>query len=144
MKLCGKRKAAGAGVWAHAILRSEALAKAAAALPASVLPKRRRVTVFISQQGYHGGNEAKLDRNGAIPLTDTVWEKPVMTDSFLYRVAPTGCAVTFFAPGRTHQMKPPAITRPIAMSCVPDMAPPKTEPRPGSSRRNSRKKRATP
>jgi hypothetical protein len=61
-----------------------------------------------------------------------------------YRVAPTGCAVTFLAPGRSHQISPPPITSPIAINCVPVIAPPNTDPRPGSSRKYSRKNRATP
>src|ERR1700685_590757 len=61
-----------------------------------------------------------------------------------YRVALTVYASTVFEPGRSHQIRPPPMTSPMAMSCVPVMAPPKTDPRPGSSRRYSRKKRATP
>src|SRR5213083_1586848 len=54
-----------------------------------------------------------------------------------YRVAAAN--VTFGA-GRRYQIRPPVSTRPIAMSCVPVKAPPKTEPRPGSPRKNSIKK----
>src|SRR6478672_7621395 len=61
-----------------------------------------------------------------------------------YRAAPTGWGVMCLAPGRSHQMKPPASTMPIAINCVPDITPPKTVPRPGSSRMNSRKNLATP
>ena len=35
-------------------------------------------------------------------------------ESAPYRVAPTACAVTFFAPGRSHQINPPPSTRPMA------------------------------
>ena len=58
-----------------------------------------------------------------------------------YRDAGADC---LFVPGLSHQIRPPPITRPIAINCVPDITPPKTDPRPGSSRRNSRKNRATP
>ncbi len=54
----------------------------------------------------------------------------------IYRVA---CAGTVFNPGRNHQISPPSTTNPIEISCVPVMIPPNTDPRPGSSRMNSRK-----
>src|SRR5207249_2564369 len=40
---------------------------------------------------------------------------------------------------RRYQMSDPVMTRQIEINCVPVMRPPKTEPRPGSSRMNSRK-----
>src|SRR4029077_16477249 len=43
----------------------------------------------------------------------------------------------------SHQMKPPVITRQMEINWVPVMIPPNTEPRPGSSRINSRKERPT-
>src|SRR5579863_9902173 len=55
-----------------------------------------------------------------------------------YRVALRGCTVASFVPGLSHQINPPATTSPIAINCVPDIIPPNTEPRPGSSRRNFR------
>jgi hypothetical protein len=61
-----------------------------------------------------------------------------------YRVALAVRAGMDLEPGRSHQINPPASTRPMAISWVPVMAPPKTEPRPGSSRRYSRKNLATP
>jgi hypothetical protein len=61
-----------------------------------------------------------------------------------YRVALTACAAIRFDPGRSHQIKPPASTSPIEISCVPVIAPLNTDPRPGSSRQYSRKNRATP
>ena len=61
-----------------------------------------------------------------------------------YRVALMVCAGIDFDPGRNHQISPPANTNPIAINCVPVIAPPKTDPRPGSSRKYSKKNLAIP
>src|SRR5207248_9174871 len=57
-----------------------------------------------------------------------------------YRTAAAGAP---FADLRNHSA-PPAITSKIDISCVPATAPPNTSPRPGSSRRNSKKYLAKP
>jgi hypothetical protein len=74
----------------------------------------------------------------------TQLRRGVPVRSRAYRVAPTVRAGIGLEPGRSHQISPPPITSPIAINCVPVMTPPNTEPRPGSSRRYSRKKRAVP
>ena len=126
-------------------LRIRLRAAAAALLYASAAtPYGNRALGFVLLIVVEFGPARQDVARVILPSIHGVPAPPVSVRNFCraYRVAAasTGCCR---CARRNHKI-PPTRTSKIEMSCVPLITPLNTEPRSGSSRRNSRKNRATP
>ena len=130
MKLAGNRSETGAGICANANLGKCSAGKSGRSSSGQSLAESATCDFFhaptrlplCANSDYSQGKSRRRQGKRASKI-----RRPQLSR----RARPPAPQLSYFTPGRSHQISPPPITRPIAINCVPDIAPPNTDPRPG-------------